>query len=326
MKKGQENKSLLRRYIDNLYTTEDAQQFLKEVQHPETFETLNELTENVWKESASEKLCCDLERERYKKEARQLLEQMERKSYRRLFRRACIAVASVAAVVCLVFGAVRFNDYQEKRSLSYVTVTTSYGEKKSLTLPDGTQMVLNSCSKVRYPDRFIGDKRNIKLEGEGYFQVTRNEKQPFVITTSRFGIRVLGTSFNVKSYPTDELVSVNVESGKVQVDLPEAMMRLRANEQVCINTKSGNYTKEQTTGKIALWRKGTLCFNQTPIRDVAKELERIYNCTIVFGDGDYSNLISGEHDNASLEAVLRSIEYTSGIHYRKEKNHILLYK
>ena len=68
-------------------------------------------------------------------------------------------------------------------------------------------------------------------------------------------------------------------------------------------------------------------FNSTPICDVAKELERMYNCRITFAEGqDFKNLISGEHDNKSLDAVLQSIEYTSGIHYKKKENEVLLYK
>ncbi len=95
--------------------------------------------------------------------------------------------------------------------------------KRQVTLPDGTLLVLNSCSQVRYPDRFVGDIREMELEGEGYFRVARNEKMPFIVRRSgwMFGY---WDSFDVKSYSTDEIVSVSVESGKVQVDLPEAMM------------------------------------------------------------------------------------------------------
>ena len=112
----------------------------------------------------------------------------------------------------------------------------------------------------------------------------------------------------------------------MQVDLPEAMMRLKGKEQVLINTISGEYSKRREERPVAIWKKGGLRFNSTPIRDVAKELERMYNCRITFADGQFNNLISGEHDNKSLEAVLQSIEYTSGIRYKKEGNRILLYK
>lgn len=167
----------------------------------------------------------------------------------------------------------------------------------------------------------------MELEGEGYFRVYHNEKQPFIVNTRHFDVRVLGTCFNVKSYSSDEVVSVDVESGKVQVDLPEAMMRLRAKEQILINTVSGEYNKRHEERAVAVWRRGSLRFNSTPIRDVAKELERMYNCRITFTQGqEFNNLISGEHDNKSLEAVLQSIGYTSGIHYKRSGDQVLLYK
>ena len=118
-----------------------------------------------------------------------------------------------------------------------------------------------------------------------------------------------------------------MESGKVQVGLPEAMMRLRAKEQVLINTVSGEYNKRREERTMAVWRKGNLRFNSTPIHDVAKELERMYNCRITFAEGqNFDNLISGEHDNKSLDAVLQAVEYTSGIHYKRMGNMIQLYK
>lgn len=128
---------------------------------------------------------------------------------------------------------------------------------------------------------------------------------PFIVKTKRLDVRVLGTRFDVKSYSTDEIVSVSVESGKVQVDLPEAMMRLTAKEQVLINTVSGEYSKKTEDRGVAVWMKGGLRFYSTPIRDVAKELERVYNCRIAFAPGqDFNNLITGEHDNKSSRPYL----------------------
>lgn len=326
MKNNEKDKSLLRRYLDNLYTTEDAKQLLNDLHHPEYDGTLNELASEAWDESVAEQLFTDLEREQYKREAKQLLKRIEHKK-RTWFRRISIATAGVAAMLCLVLGSINYLNYISTQKVSYLVASTSHGERKQIQLPDGTQLTLNSCSRIRYPNRFTGKERRVELEGEGFFRVHRNEQQPFIVNTRRFDVRVLGTCFDVKSYISDEVVSVDVESGKVQVDLPEAMMRLQAQEQILINTVSGEYSKRREERTVAVWRKGGLRFNRTPIRDVAKELERMYNCRITFdGEHDFNNLISGEHDNKSLEAVLESIEYTSGIHHKKEGRQVLLYK
>lgn len=214
-----------------------------------------------------------------------------------------------------------------KQEITYLEASTSYGERKQFRLPDGTQLTLNSCSRIRYPNCFEGKECRVELEGEGYFRVHHNEKQPFIVNTRHFDVRVLGTCFNVKSYSSDELASVDVESGKVQVDLPEAMMRLSAKEQVLINSVLGEYNKRREERTVAVWRKGILSFQSTPIRDVAKELERMYNCHITFAKGqEFNNLISGEHENKSLDAVLQSVEYVSRIHYNKKGEQVLFYK
>lgn len=326
MKEKGTDKSMLRRYLDDMYTREEACSLLSKLKDSASDEVLGELTAEVWEEAVAQDFTIGPEREKYKKEAAQLLKRIEHKK-RTWLRRITKTVAASVAVVCLIFGSLNLWNYMNRQEIVYLEAFTSYGERKQIQLPDGTLLTLNSCSRIRYPESFVDDERRVELEGEGYFQVYKNGKQPFIVNTSRFNVRVLGTRFDVKSYSSDEIVSVDVESGKVQVDLPEAMMRLQTKEQILINTASGEYSKRREERSVAVWRKGGLRFNSTPIRDVAKELERMYNCRIAFSDGqEFNNLISGEHDNKSLEAVLQSIEYTSGIHYKKEGNNVLLFK
>ena len=268
MKDTKTEKNKLRRYLDDMYIREEASQLLESMRDADHKDILDELSAEVWEESVSQQPVTDLEREKYKKEARQLLKHT---------------------------GSISYFRYMSEQQITFAEISTSFGEKKRVELPDGTILVLNSCSQVRYPDSFQGDIRKVELEGEGYFRVAHNE--------------------------------VSVESGKVQVDLPEAMMRLTAKEQVLINTVSGEYSKKKEERGVAVWIKGSLRFNSTPIRDVAKELERVYNCQITFASGqEFDNLITGEHDNKSLESVLKSIEFISDINYKKEGRNILLYK
>lgn len=327
MKDTKAEKDKLRRYLDDIYTRDEASQLLQSIKDAENQNILDELSVEVWEESGTQHPATDLEREKYKKEARQLLKHLEHKK-RTWFRRVSAIAVSAAAVIAIIIGSVNFFRYMNEQEVTFAEISTSFGEKRQVTLPDGTVLVLNSCSQVRYPNHFVGDIRKVELEGEGYFRVARNEEMPFIVKTKRLDVQVLGTRFDVKSYSTDEIVSVSVESGKVQVDLPEAMMRLTAKEQVLINTVSGEYSKKKEERGVAIWMKGGLRFHSTPIRDVAKELERVYNCRITFAPGqDFNNLITGEHDNKSLEAVLQSIEFISGdIKYKKEGVNVLLYK
>lgn len=326
MEEKETDKSILRRYLDDMYTRDEVRCLLSKLRDSASNEVLGELTNDVWEEAATHDFTTGPEREKYKEEAAQLLKRIEHKKLN-CFRRIMKTVVASVAVACLTLGSLNLLNYTNSTQIVYLETSTSYGERRQIQLPDGTLLTLNSCSRIRYPERFIDDERRVELEGEGYFQVYKNELQPFIVNTSRLNVRVLGTHFDVKSYSSDEIVSVDVEDGKVQVDLPEAMMRLQAKEQVIINTVSGEYSKRCEERSVAVWRKGGLRFDSTPIRDVAKELERMYNCRITFAYGqEFNNLISGEHDNKSLEAVLQSMEYTSGIHYKKENNHVLLFK
>lgn len=325
MEDTKKEKYRFRRYLDNIYTRGEALQLLDDISRADNRDLLNELSDEIWEEASLQHITSDLEREKYKKEARLLLRKIEH-GKRFFFHRVGYAVAGIAAVLCITLG-IHYFHQTNVQSVMFVQATTSFGEKKQVVLPDGTRIVLNSCSSLRYPDVFTDEMRKVELDGEAYFQVARNEAMPFIVTTRSFDVRVLGTHFNVKSYSKDEIVSVNVESGKVQIDLPEAMMRLTASEQVSINTLSGEYAKKREKGEVAAWIKGSLKFSSTPIRDVARELERVYNCHIAFANEyEFNNLISGEHDNESLESVLKSIEYISGVKYKKEGRNIILFK
>ncbi|MCC8171561.1 MAG: FecR domain-containing protein [Parabacteroides sp.] len=318
MKNTPEEKQKLRRYLDDIYIREEAPELLDTLRDAANKDLLDEIAAEVWEASSTHRQTTRAEHEKYKKEAHRLLKKIAH-GKRLWLRRTVYAAAGIAAIFCLTFGGMHYFRRMDEQNLTYTTAATSYGEKKQVTLPDGSRVVLNSCTSLRYPILFSGKERKVELNGEAYFRVARNEAKPFMVTTRNFDVRVLGTHFDVKSYPQDEIVSVNVESGKVQVDLPEAMMRLTAQEQVLINTLSGEYAKKKEEREVAVWIKGGLRFSSTPIRDVARELERVYNCRIFFAPGhEFTNLISGEHDNKDLESVLQSIEYVSGVKYKKK--------
>lgn len=244
----------------------------------------------------------------------------------RMHRIATVA-ASVAALVCLAWGGIHLWHYYAEQNVNYLQVSTSFGERKRVTLPDGSDILLNSCTHLSYPEHFLGSNRTVELTGEAFFQVERNEKQPFVVSTKQFDVEVLGTAFNVRSYESDRISSVQVESGKVQVDMPEGMLRLSTHEYLRMDAQKGSVEKKSNMRSIAEWRKGCLRFNNTPLSDVLRELERIYGCRIYYEQGkSFDNLISGEHDNVSLQAVLHSLEQTAGLTFREDGKRIYLYK
>ena len=124
MKHNEKDKTLLRRYLDDLYTVEDVSKLADHLAVPEPEGILEELAADVWDESASQQPLTDLEREKSKKEARQLLKRIEHKK-RTWFRRMATVAAAAAAVLCLVLGGVGYLDYINEQQISYLEASTS---------------------------------------------------------------------------------------------------------------------------------------------------------------------------------------------------------
>ena len=233
---------------------------------------------------------------------------------------------AVAAIALLVLGITYFL-LSDGDSGKMLAVSTSFGEKKEILLPDGSAVVLNSCSSVAYPEHFNRNQRSLQLTGEAFFKVAPDKKRPFTVKTQLFEVVVLGTEFNIKSYQEDKLTSVEVREGKVQVNLPEEQIRLKRDQKMVIDKMSGEFAKQVGDGRVATWIQGTLHFHQTPIEDVAHELERRFHCRIVFDSATkLDNRISGEHEQEDLESILQSIEFVCGIKHRVENDVIILYK
>lgn len=316
------------RYIDDMYTMEDLKQILKGSKGQGSTDEFERSMEHLWTNLEEDSCITALEREKCRKEAIKLLAKTHRRKYSLLARKWIRFTISTAAVLLLIVGGTRLYEKQMQKQMPVLTVSTSYGEHKQILLPDGTELTLNSCATIKYPQRFIGDTRSVELTGEGCFKVKRNLSKPFIVKMKDLSITVLGTIFNVKSHPSDEVSAVEVKEGKVQVNLPDAMIRLSSGEYLVINKALGSYNKRRTEDeKFAIWRKGELRFEETSIQDVAKELERIYNCRIKFKQGqDFDNLITGIHENSDLKTILSSIEYATGIHHTYTNDSILLYK
>ena len=325
MKKEKANRQKIRRYLDGLYSKSEVSDLLKSMQDRDMQSAFEEISDEIWEESMKyQPYVCDMEHEQYKQEAARLLKKIERRPLRKV---KCMRWVAVCAVLLMVGIGVPYIQFGRSEKILYTEVSTSFGEKKEWVLPDGSVVNMNACTTLKYPEHFDGKERKIELNGEAYFQVMRNEKKPFIVRTSDFDVKVLGTSFDVKAYPDNEIAQISVESGKVEVDLSDAMMRLVADEQVQINTASNEYVKKKADHKqVMTWLQNKLHYNNTPLNDVIKDLERIYNCKIKIAPEQNINcLLSGDHDNKSLHSVLQSIEYVTGIKYKQENGCIILY-
>ncbi|MEO7048586.1 MAG: FecR family protein, partial [Ferruginibacter sp.] len=138
--------------------------------------------------------------------------------YRRRFVLSSFVVLILVSTIT-IFALREKNAIASSIAVSENNVSTKPGSKSQVTLPDGTVVILNADSKLTYPDNFLGDTREVSLEGEAFFKVAHNKKKPFIIHSKAMDIKVLGTVFNVKAYPQESTSEATLISGSIEVTL-----------------------------------------------------------------------------------------------------------
>lgn len=244
------------------------------------------------------------------------------------------------AAVLVIAGLLGVLAYQFKpqfepgpRDQALREISTEQAQRANTTLGDGTRVLLNADSKMTLPSEFASDIREVFLEGEAYFDVAGDPDKPFVIHSGPSVIRVLGTSFSVRSYPEDEQVRVVVREGRVsfEADDPDSAQKaiVKANELGRYSVTSNRIeTRRVDDMELYLsWRDGYLKFRETPMWKVAKELERRYGIEIEFRHPDVQEMsLTALLKSRSIRNVLDVITVSLNIEYKLEKNNVTFYR
>jgi transmembrane sensor len=154
-----------------------------------------------------------------------------------------------------------------------------------LVLSDGSEVLLNTDSKLYYPSHFTGAERRVVLEGEAYFRVKHDSQHPFIVETEGVETRVLGTEFNVKAYKGSS-THVTLVNGKVAVSSRRSSAKdvLSPGQDACL-TENGDFVKKNVDpDKYKYWSEGLFYFDDEPLSDIAQDLGRWYNLNVVFQD------------------------------------------
>jgi transmembrane sensor len=215
-------------------------------------------------------------------------------------------------------------------------VVIPYGKKSQLILEDGTKVWINAGSRMAFPTKFTGKKREVFLEGEAYFEVVHNQNQPFVVNTSDIAIKVLGTRFNLSAYKTDKAAETVLLEGKVTVSERSALGFLKSETILSPNQKASYDRNSHSISIINVtdadlsiaWTEGWFKFSQQSLNDVLSKLERYYNVKFVF-DSNFptTDLISGKLDlKESVELVMVALADVANIKYRIDGNKIYIEK
>lgn len=195
-------------------------------------------------------------------------------------------------------------------------------------LPDGSLVKLNANSKIEFPSRFSDTLREVRLIGQAFFDVQRDEKVPFVVKAGDLNVKVLGTSFDVDSRPENLLQKVALLTGKVQVSSLEGGQEYLNPLQMISYSKEkqemvkGMFDPEETTG----WKDGIIKFNNTDFREVFKTLEEWYDVEITISEeANFKGGLNGRYENEVLDNVLAGLSYAEGFKYKIENKHVTIF-
>lgn len=187
-------------------------------------------------------------------------------------------------VIAVVIGGL-IQNFRVNSDISYSTVKVPFGQMAQLELPDGTYVWLNSQSEIKYPERFNGKTRDVKLTGEAHFDVVKNPDKPFNIHTERLIAHVTGTSLNVQAYHNENISTTLVE-GKVSILGKDGKLIsvLKPGQSAVLNMNNQLAINNVDTKPFTMWKEGKLFINNETIEELAKKLERWYNVEIKFKD------------------------------------------
>ena len=200
-----------------------------------------------------------------------------------------------------------------------IILTSQQGKFVKYTLPDSTVVTLNHNSSLEFPLAFNGDERRVKLNGEGYFDVARDEEKPFIVETGKeIQIKVLGTEFNLQSFSSDDIVQVSLISGSVEISrngVADFSYIMHPSERFTCNVSNWEMKVETLKGITGVeWMSNKLVFMDTTLKEVARQISNHFGVQVIIEEEGLNSIrFSGSFDNRDLGTVLSYMEQTCGI-------------
>ncbi|MEN7547729.1 FecR domain-containing protein [Rapidithrix thailandica] len=220
-----------------------------------------------------------------------------------------------------------FPEAREERKVM-VQFSTQVGEKKRLTLSDGSKVVLNAGSTLKFYQHFSDSLREVQLEGEAFFEVAKDPCRPFIVKANAVFTKVLGTRFNVSAYPEEDKIRVALAEGKVQVNLTDSQTLGLNPGHMATYSKTANamFRSDFDYKEMLGWKDGILYFKDASFEEIVEKIEKWYAVKVHYNKAQPAKWkYNGEFDNKSLEYVLNSIGFASGFNYKFEKNNVIIY-
>ena len=214
--------------------------------------------------------------------------------------------------------------------IKYNTLKIPRGGEYFLILSDSTKVWLNSETTLRFPVQFAADVRSVELTGEAYFEVKKNEKKPFVVSSGNHLVKVLGTQFNISSYADNPNIYTTLAEGKVEVSSisnPEVTLILKPNEQSILNSNNNQIQKKSVdVNQYVAWKDGRFVFREQPLEEIMGTLSKWYDVQVIFSnEKDKKLMFTGNLERyADFGEILAKIEKTNEVNFEIKNNTITI--
>jgi len=259
-----------------------------------------------------------------------IIRQITIKEQKKAFRIRFIRYAAAILLLISLSGTIGYfvSNLSSMSNSEITEIIVPKGQRSTVLLPDGSTVQLNSDSHLSFSSFSKTGKRKVYLIGEGFFNVAHDKAHPFVVEATDLQVEVLGTSFNISSYPGDKLITTYLQSGKVKIsDNSKNDVFLNPNEAYSYNTITHKSVKEKIDDqRFSDWTKGLLTIDGEKIGEFAKKLERRFDIQIEFGDELVKqHLYTGSIKDQDLITVLNALEFASSIKYERIGTRVIFY-
>ena len=211
---------------------------------------------------------------------------------------------------------------------AFIVASNNTGIVQKVTLPDGTIINLNTCSRLTYPESFSGKSREVFLDGEAYFDVAHDKRHPFIVRAGELKIRVLGTKFNVNASTLVPQFTATLIEGSIEAVTGKKNILMKPNQQLKYDTSSGRVSLTELTNasREIRWTQNVWVLSDTPLLDICQRLEQQFNIKIIImNDELIGKSFTGEfYTNESLESILKTMQISTPFEYEYKGKNIIL--
>lgn len=217
---------------------------------------------------------------------REQISSKEQPSGKQIHLMSILKYAAVAALVLAIPFSYYFGTRNSALDNSTTTIACAFGDKTSIVLPDSSKVWLNSGSKISFCSDFKNKERNVQLEGEAFFSVTKDKRHPFKVKTAGIQVEVLGTQFNLKAYPEEKTISTTLVEGSLLVSSNTQETRIAPDQKLVFDKANQKMVLQNLadTAPETEWKDGRFVFRNETLEELEPRLERWFDVEIVFAD------------------------------------------